>query len=224
MTHDAPAVSYLRVSTGKQGRSGLGLEAQREAVEDYLRSTGGVLLQEFQEVESGRRPDRPQLNAALSLCRLKRATLVVAKLDRLARDAHFLLGLQRAGVEFVACDLPGANRLTVGILAMVAEEEARLTSARTKAALAAAKRRGVQLGHPNLTAHARSLGNRASAKVRSERARQWAADMEPHLRELMSEGKPSLRDLAQHLNERGLPTPRGGRWHAAQAGRLLARL
>jgi DNA invertase Pin-like site-specific DNA recombinase len=221
MTPNTQVVSYLRVSTGKQGRSGLGLEAQREAVEEFLGSSGGELVQEFQEVESGRKSDRPQLSQALSLCRLRKAILVVAKLDRLARDAHFLLGLQRAGVEFVACDLPGANRLTVGILAMVAEEEARLTSARTRAALAAAKRRGVKLGRPNLTDPIRKLGTKASAQVRSELSRQWAMDMRPHLQEILSSNRPSLRALADRLNEIGLPTPRGGRWHATQVRRLL---
>jgi DNA invertase Pin-like site-specific DNA recombinase len=224
MTPNGQAVSYLRVSTGKQGRSGLGLEAQRQAVQEYLSSSGGVLLQEFQEVESGRRSDRPQLSQALSLCRLRKAILVVAKIDRLARDAHFLLGLQRAGVEFVACDLPGANRLTVGILAMVAEEEARLTSARTRAALAAAKQRGVKLGRPNLTDRIRKLGTKASAEVRSEQSRQWAEDMRPHLHDLIGTDRPSLRAIADRLNEVGLPTPRGGTWQATQVLRLLGRL
>jgi hypothetical protein len=143
-------VAYYRVSTDKQGRSGLGLDAQRAAVARHAASAGGVVAAAFEEVESGRRGDRPQLGLALAECRLRRAVLLIAKLDRLARDAHFLLGLEKAGVEFLAADMPHANRLTVGIMALVAEEEARATSARTKAALAAAKARGVKLGNPQL--------------------------------------------------------------------------
>src|SRR4051812_37318711 len=143
-------VAYYRVSTDKQGRSGLGLDAQRAAVARHAAVAGGVVTTAFEEVESGRRGDRPQLGLALTECRLRRAVLLIAKLDRLARDAHFLLGLEKAGVEFVAADMPYANRLTIGVMALVAEEEARATSARTKAALAAAKARGIQLGNPRL--------------------------------------------------------------------------
>ena len=135
-------VSYLRVSTHKQGRSGLGIEAQRAAVSSFLTGFGATPLAEFVEVESGKRDDRPQLARALAECRVRKATLIIAKLDRLARDAHFLLGLQRSGIAFTAADMPNANRLTVGIMAMVAEEERRAISERTKAALAAAKARG----------------------------------------------------------------------------------
>src|SRR5437899_948305 len=140
-------VAYYRVSTKGQGRSGLGLDAQREAVRNYLNGGQGSLAEAFTEVESGKRDDdRPQLAKALQTCRVYGAKLVIAKLDRLSRDAHFLLGLEKAGVDFVAADMPHANRLTVGIMAMVADEERRAISERTKAALAAAKRRGVALG------------------------------------------------------------------------------
>src|ERR1043166_3975169 len=124
-------VSYLRVSTARQGRSGLGIEAQRQAVDDFLNGGNWKLVKEFVEVESGKKADRPELAKAFQLCRLIGAKLVIAKLDRLSRDAHFLLGLEKAGVDFVAADMPAANRLTVGIMAMVAEEERRLISART---------------------------------------------------------------------------------------------
>ena len=156
-------VAYYRVSTDKQGRSGLGLDAQRAAVARHAASAGGVVAAAFEEVESGRRGDRPQLGLALAECRLRRAVLLIAKLDRLARDAHFLLGLEKAGVEFVAADMPHANRLTVGIMALVAEEEARATSARTKAALAAAKARGVQARQPAAPARRRTTAAGARA-------------------------------------------------------------
>src|ERR671927_1374969 len=155
-------VSYLRVSTDRQGRSGLGLEAQRKAVEDFLNGGRWDLIAEFVEVESGKRDDRPKLADALALCRLHNATLVIAKLDRLSRDAHFLLGLQKAGVRFVAADMPEANELVVGIMAVVAQAERKMISARTKAALAAAKARGKRLGNP---------GNLRNQDVGRERGR-----------------------------------------------------
>jgi DNA invertase Pin-like site-specific DNA recombinase len=163
----------------------LGLEAQKKAVSDYLGGGAGDLSGEFLEIESGRRNDRPQLAAALQACRQHRATLVIAKLDRLARDAHFLLGLEKAGVDFVACDLPAANRLMLGILALVAEDEARAISARTKAALAAAKARGTVLGTPaNLTNF--QLGIRNSANVKDggrATSRLWFAAFDRRLEE-----------------------------------------
>jgi DNA invertase Pin-like site-specific DNA recombinase len=217
-------VSYLRVSTGRQGRSGLGLESQRKAVEDFLNGGSWELAKEFVEVESGKNSDRPVLADAIKACRLYGAKLVIAKLDRLSRNAHFLLGLKEAGVDFVCADMPSANRLTVGIMAMVAEEEGRMISARTKAALAAAKRRGVQLGgynkNPKLTAKARKAGQEANARKAAERA----ADLAPVISELQAAGKTSLRAIAEGLNERGIPTARGtGSWSAAQVMRVMAR-
>jgi DNA invertase Pin-like site-specific DNA recombinase len=141
-------VAYYRVSTDKQGRSGLGLEAQHAAVVAHVAAARGTVAAEFVEVESGRRRDRPQLAAALAAARARCAVLVIAKLDRLARNLHFVSGLMESGVEFVAADMPTVNRLTAHILAAVAEEEARMISARTKAALAAAKARDVRLGNP----------------------------------------------------------------------------
>jgi DNA invertase Pin-like site-specific DNA recombinase len=139
-------VSYLRVSTARQGQSGLGLAAQRAAVTDFLNGGDWSLIAEYVEVESGANDERPKLAEALARCRLHNATLVIAKLDRLSRDAHFLLGLQKAGVRFVAADMPEANEMVVGIMAVVAQAERKMISARTKAALQAAKARGVKLG------------------------------------------------------------------------------
>ena len=126
-------VSYLRVSTARQGKSGLGIEAQRKAVEDYLNGGNWQLVKEFKETESGKKADRPELAKAFQLCRLTGAKLLIAKLDRLSRDAHFLLGLEKAGVDFVAADMPQANRLTIGIMAVMAEDERRRISERTRA-------------------------------------------------------------------------------------------
>lgn len=152
-------VSYLRVSTDKQGKSGLGLEAQRESVSQFLNGGDWKLLQEIVEVESGKKDDRPQLTKALHQCKVTGSTLLIAKLDRLSRDAHFLLGLQKAGVKFVAADMPEANEMMVGFMALMAQNEREMISKRTREALAAAKRRGVKLGNPNGAACLRGLGN-----------------------------------------------------------------
>jgi DNA invertase Pin-like site-specific DNA recombinase len=217
-------VSYLRVSTDRQGRSGLGLEAQRKAVDDFLDGGNWRVIKEFVEVESGKKSDRPVLADAIKACRIHGAKLVIAKIDRLSRDAHFLLGLEKAGVDFVAADMPNANRLTVGIMAMIAEEERRMISARTKVALAAAKRRGVKLGGyragAKLTAAIRKAGQEANARIAAERA----ADIAPIIAELQANGAKSLQAIAAGLNERGIPTARGtGTWSATQVMRVLAR-
>lgn len=218
-------VAYYRVSTERQGRSGLGLEAQKKAVADFLNGGRWTLVAEHTEIESGKRNDRPQLAAALADCRLHKATLVVAKLDRLSRDAAFLLMLRDAGVEITAADMPDANRLTVGIMAMIAEHEREAISARTKAALAAAKARGTRLGNPaHLDRRARRLGTAASARVRGAAAQQRANDCAPIIAELRAAGAVSLRDLARGLDARGVPAVRGGRWHPAAVRRLLALL
>ncbi|WP_121886506.1 recombinase family protein [Sphingomonas sp. PP-F2F-G114-C0414] len=147
------AVTYVRVSTARQGASGLGLDAQRSAVQSYASGVGLSIIAEFVEVESGKRADRPQLTAALAACMLHRATLVIAKLDRLARNVHFISGLMESRCEFVAVDMPHANPLTLHLMAAMAEHEAAAISERTKAALAAAKVRGVRLGNPNGAKH-----------------------------------------------------------------------
>lgn len=218
-------VCYYRVSTRRQGRSGLGIDAQKRTVADFVRSEGGRVVEEFVELESGRRKDRPQLAAALSACRVHQATLVVAKLDRLARNAAFLLSLRDAGVDLCACDLPGMNRMTVGIMAVVAEEEARMIADRTRAALQAAKRRGVILGTPgNLSSAGRKRGNRASAASRANAARARASDLMPLLIRLRERGASSLRELADGLNTMGIRSARGASWTPTAVRRVLQRL
>ncbi|WP_043539649.1 recombinase family protein [Salinarimonas rosea] len=216
-------VSYLRVSTDRQGRSGLGLEAQRKAVEDFLNGGNWQLVAEVVEIESGKRDDRPKLEEALRLCRMHGATLVIAKLDRLSRDAHFLLGLQKAGVSFVAADMPEANEMVVGIMAVVAQAERKMISARTKAALAAAKARGARLGKPENLSN-QEAGRVAGRLVRTALADRRATDLSPILAELRATGRSSLRDLAAGLNARGIPTPRGRAWTAVQVKRVIDRL
>src|SRR6201993_719845 len=176
-------ISYLRVSTQRQGKSGLGLEAQRNAVTEYLNGGQWSLVKEYVEIESRKRSDRPKLAEAIQACRAYGAKLVIAKLDRLSRDAHFLLGLEKAGVDFVAADMPNANRLTVGIMAMVAEEERRMISKRTKDALQAAKRRGVKLGGDRGVAPTVKI-RKLAVEVLRERAAARAADIAPVIAEL----------------------------------------
>jgi DNA invertase Pin-like site-specific DNA recombinase len=214
-------VSYLRVSTDKQGRSRLGIEAQRAAVASYLSGFSAVPLAEFVEVESGKRSDRPELARALAECSVRKATLVIAKLDRLARDAHFLLGLERSGIAFTAADMPNANRLTVGIMTMVAEEERRAISERTKAALAAAKERGVKLGGRIENLKNADLGRRRAAETRRKKAKSRTADLLPVINAIRAEGITSATGIAKALNEREIPTTRGGRWQAVQVQRIL---
>lgn len=218
-------ISYLRVSTARQGASGLGLEAQREAVSRYLNGGKWQLVQEIVEVESGRRNDRPAIAEALRLCRLHKATLVIAKLDRLARNVHFISSLMESGVDFVACDFPEANRLTVHILAAVAEHEAAMISSRTKAALNAAKARGVTLGGQRGSiermASMAAKGTRISAIVRGELSTKRRADLFPVIQGLRSGGAISLRAIADGLNSAGLTTARGGQWSGTQVMREL---
>ena len=223
---DGKFISYLRVSTAKQGASGLGLEAQRKAVDDHLNGGRWEHVREFVEIESGKRDDRPKLAEAMALSRLHGATLLIAKLDRLSRDAHFLLGLQKAGVDFVACDMPTANRLTVGILAMVAEEERRAISKRTKDALAAAKARGTKLGGNRGKLHlVRDAGRAAGIAVRQAKASRRAADLLPIMDDLRSSGVTTLAGLAHALTERGIPTARGAMvWTPMQVSRVLKKV
>ena len=207
--HSGKWVAYYRVSTDRQGRSGLGLEAQQSAVRGYLGATAPIAV--FTEIETGKRNDRPELQRALALCRKRKARLVIAKLDRLSRNLAFIAALMDSGVEFVAVDNPHATRLTLHILAAVAEHEREMIAARTKAALAAAKARGIKLGRNG--ADRLAPANRAEA---IERARQLA----PVLAELKSAGM-SARQMARELTARGIATPSGGRWHAQSVLRMV---
>jgi DNA invertase Pin-like site-specific DNA recombinase len=218
-------VAYYRVSTAKQGRSGLGLEAQQEAVRSYLNGGSWQLVDEVVEVESGKRNDRPKLAEALRLCRLHDATLIIAKLDRLARNVAFISNLMESGVEFTAVDFPQANRLTVHILAAVAEHEAKAISTRTKDALAAVKARGKRLGgdRGNLPAVAKT-GAKASVAARIAKAHNRASDLAPIIEELKASGAVSLRQIAAELNAKGIKTARGGEWSAVQVHRVIERV
>lgn len=210
----AEYVSYLRVSTQRQGHSGLGIEAQRTAVDEFLRRTGGTLVEEFVEVESGSRRTRPVLVQSISLCRTRGATLLIAKLDRLARNVAFVSSLMESGVEFVAVDAPYANRLMIHILAAFAEHERFLISERTKAALAAAKARGVRLGQN---------GSRLAQQHRAA-AETFARGLEAAVATAMGRGARTLREIAAELNSAGCRTREGAAWKPGTVHRLLRRL
>jgi DNA invertase Pin-like site-specific DNA recombinase len=214
-------VTYYRVSTQKQGRSGLGLEAQHASVREYLQRVSGIELTSLVEVESGRKNDRPKLEAAILRCRQSNATLLVAKLDRLSRNAAFLMNLRDSGVRFEALDIPGANSMTVGVLALVAQHEAEAISKRTTDALAARKARGLPLGTPrDLSVHqkrASSLGtfaNRAKAQARAKL-------IAPAIEQARAEGHTSLRQIAAYLNAQTITTPRGKNWTATAVAHAI---
>ncbi|WP_227339899.1 recombinase family protein [Sphingopyxis sp. P8] len=218
-------VAYYRVSTEAQGRSGLGLEAQRNAVHRLCDGRGWNVVSEYTEIESGKRNDRPQLEAALGDARRTGAKLVVAKLDRLSRSAEFTLSLRNSGVDFVCADNPDVNRLTIGLLAVINEDERERIAERTRAALQAAKARGVKLGNPNGAAALRRAqrGNRAAvARVRHD-ADQFAIDLQPIITDIQAKGATSLAAIAGELNARHIQTRRGGQWHASSVRNLLNR-
>lgn len=210
-------IAYYRVSTDKQGRSGLGLDAQRQAVASFVAGRGDI-LKEFTEIESGRKNDRPQLAEALVLCRKHKAQLIIAKLDRLARSVHFISGLLESGVDFIAVDMPSANRLTIHILAAVAEHEREMISQRTKAALSAAKAKGTQLGNP--TPLAASLKGR---KMWSDATAKFRETVRPLALELQAKGY-SYNAIAKELNRRHISTTNNKQWHHKTVSNLLAKL
>jgi DNA invertase Pin-like site-specific DNA recombinase len=217
-THQGKFVAYFRVSTDRQGKSGLGLDAQRKSVLDYLDGGRWELVAEFTEVESGKRSDRPELDKALAACKRHKAKLVIAKLDRLSRNLAFIATLMDSGVEFIAVDNPHANKLTIHILAAVAQHEREMISARTSAALKAAKARGKRLGNPRL-ADAR----KQAARARAEQSDRYSANVLPVIHEIQDSGINSLRGIARVLAARGIPTARGGAWSPVQVSDILRR-
>ncbi len=227
MVSNGSFIAYYRVSTAKQGKSGLGLEAQRAAVANYLNGGNWRIIGEFTEVESGRNSDRPKLKLALAAARVRQIPIVVAKVDRLTRSVAFLSQLLEAGVDVRFADLPQlegpAGRFMLQQMAAVAELEAGFISVRTKVALAAAKRRGKKLGgyreNAKLTAKARQRGADANSYAAARRA----ADLIPVIADIQAGGATSLRAIAAQLNERGIPTARGGEWTSIQVARVLAR-
>jgi DNA invertase Pin-like site-specific DNA recombinase len=228
-------ISYLRVSTSKQGQSGLGLEAQRQAVTDYLNGGCWDLLQEYVEIETGKRADRPLLIEALHHCKVTGATLVIAKLDRLLRDLEFIVRLQKSSIKFVCADMPEANELTIHLFAAIAQHERQAISKRTTEALAAAKARGTwvsrsnrtvsRLGNPNGAAALRRAGkgNAASIAAHQANADEHAANIRPIIENIRTAGIVSFRGIASELNRRGILTAHGGSWYPTTVKNLLSR-
>lgn len=206
-------INYYRVSTAKQGRSGLGLDAQRAAIDAYCSSHSCEPLAEYTEVESGKRDDRPELIKALHHAKVTGATLVIAKLDRLSRNMAFLATLQDAGTKFIAADMPEANELTIHIMAAMAQAERKAISKRTKEALAAAKARGQRLGNPmGAKAFGPYMGNKPAVDAIKAKAKTFATDIQPIIEAVRGEGHTSLRAIAAELNKREIITARGGKW------------
>jgi DNA invertase Pin-like site-specific DNA recombinase len=220
---DGKFVAYYRVSTQKQGTSGLGLEAQQAAVENYLGE--GKLIAEYTEIESGKRSDRPKLAEALKLAKRRRAIVIIARLDRLARNVAFIAALMESKVEFVAVDFPQADQLTIHIMAAMAEHEARLISERTKAALARVKARGVKLGGRRTTLERHReisvLGREAAAKALRSKREERDRNLRPVIDEIRAGGAKTLREIAAALNQMEETTARGCMWTATQVHRLL---
>jgi DNA invertase Pin-like site-specific DNA recombinase len=220
--HNGKFVAYYRVSTQRQGQSGLGLEAQQQAVRTFLNGGKWDLIGEFTEIESGTRrklKKRPMLESALELCRKQKATLVLAKLDRLARDVQFISTLLNSPVKFICADSPEADRTFLQMMAVFAEYEARKISERTTAALKAVKARGTKLGNPNP-----KPASEAGTAVLKQEADEFASRVMPIIRELQSRGATTLRDLAEGLSKRGVETPRGNaEWYPSQVSNLLKR-
>lgn len=215
-------VAYYRVSTAMQGRSGLGLDAQRHTVSGHLASEGGMVVAEFVEVESGRRKDRVELSNAIRHARITKSSLIIAKLDRLARSVSFTSALMESGVEFVCCDMPQANKFTIHIMSALAEMESEMISSRTRAALVEAKKRGTRLGNPRLDEHRGDP--RAASLARQRQAEQRCALYVGLVLEARQNGKTTLQGIADHLNNKGALTHAGNHWHAATVRRLLQRL
>jgi DNA invertase Pin-like site-specific DNA recombinase len=207
-------VAYYRVSTKRQEASGAGLDAQRFDVEKYIKAQSGELLAEFTEIESGRKKNRPELEKALKICKSKKAILITAKLDRLARNVNFVSGLQESKIEFVACDNPQANKMMIQLLAVFAEYERDMISQRIKDALAQRKAQGVKLGVTGVD----------RARENKEKSKAFAYSLEPLILEMRGDGIIRVCDIVRELNARSVPTARGGRWHRTTVERLLKKI
>jgi DNA invertase Pin-like site-specific DNA recombinase len=223
VTKDRPLITYIRVSTSQQGRSGLGIEAQRQTLAQFAHAEGFEVAREFVEVETGKGADaierRPQLRAALAAARKQRCHVAVAKLDRLSRDVHFISGLMAHKVPFLVAELgPDVDPFVLHLFAALAEKERALISTRTRQALAAAKVRGVTLGNPKL--HVARSSAVSAVKAEADR---YAANVLPIIREAQKAGATTLRDIADALNARGVATARGGQWHAKSVSNILER-
>lgn len=210
-------VAYVRVSTKQQGASGLGLAAQRDIIKTFAKQSGGAVIAEFIEVETGKKNDRPELGKALRLAKKEGATLLVGKLDRLSRNLAFTAALIESGAEFRACDCPYADRLTTQMLAVLAEWEARQISKRTREALAAAKAKGTRLGNPRINDI-----NHQGRKVQADKAQQTAETLADIVLPLHRQGR-SLRFIASRLAEQGIKTTRGGTWSASHIRNIIKR-
>jgi DNA invertase Pin-like site-specific DNA recombinase len=214
-------IAYLRVSTDKQGEHGHGISAQRQAIQNHLATDSGELLDEYVEVESGKRNDRPELQKSISRCKMSRATLIIAKLDRLSRNLAFIANLMDAGIDFVACDNPYANKLTIHILAAIAEHEREMISRRTREALAAAKAKGIKLGGyrgTNVTDEIRQ----DALLVRRAKSKEYSVNVIPMIHEHLKAGH-SMNATARILNQLRIVTVRGGKWTAKSISRILSR-
>lgn len=212
-------IAYLRVSTDKQGEQGHGIYAQRQAIRNYLMANGGDLLEEYVEVESGKKNDRPELLRAIQRCKTSRATLIIAKLDRLSRNMAFVANLMDSGIEFIACDNPYANKLTIHIMAAIAEHEREMISRRTKEALAAAKLKGVKLGGYRGTYLTDEI-RQSALSARREKSMEYSAIVAPFIQKQLKNGY-SLNAIAGILNQQKVVTVRGGKWTAKSVSRVI---
>lgn len=216
-------VAYYRVSTQKQGRSGLGLEAQQEMVRNFIRQNGGEIVAEYQEVESGKDDERPQFIKAMRHAHVVGGKLLVGKLDRLSRDLHFITSLQKSHVDFIVADMPNCDSFTINIYGALAQREREMISERTKAGLAAAKVRGIKLGKPeNLTSEISSVGRSLGRQQQAANADRFAAMVRPRIEELQQKGQ-SLRAIATTLESEHFKTARGGKWTASSVRNLMLR-
>jgi len=213
-------IGYIRVSTAKQEASGLGQDAQRNDIERYAQASGLPIIEIFIEVESGRRHDRRELQKAIDRCRHEKALLVIARLDRLARSVYFTSKLIEEKVPFICCDMPNIDHFGIHILAAVAEQEAKMISKRTKAALAAAKKRGVRLGNPNNWEGVREKAKQA----REENARSFAMKVWPQMERIIHNGASTFEAIADELNHFNIKARKGGKWYPATVQRTLSHL